>query len=158
MLSKVRSTCRLPSPVSVLGTEKAARGFIDFIRSSKLSMSIDRNLRSSTDGKGSLASPERSDITPMTNGTCTFFWAPYSSTSYSICTRGARLRAMNFWLLCLATGHLQRTCSRLMCTLRYDTRKLPLLIPDATHVLDRRQGIRRKLREHLQEVSRYQPL
>jgi hypothetical protein len=35
-------------------------------------------------------------MTPMTNGTWTFFCAPYSSTSYSICTRGARLRPMNF--------------------------------------------------------------
>ena len=36
------------------------------------------------------------DMTPMTNGNCTFFSAPYNSTSYSICTRGARLRPMNF--------------------------------------------------------------
>ncbi len=31
---------QLPSPVSVFGTLNATRGFIDFIRSSKLSMSI----------------------------------------------------------------------------------------------------------------------
>src|SRR5882724_11335410 len=109
MLSNVRSIERLPSPVSVFGTENAARGFIDFMRSSKLSMSICRNLRSSTDGSGSFESPDRSDITPMTKGTCTFFIAPYNSTSYSICTRGARLRAMNFWLLGLATRHLLET-------------------------------------------------
>ena len=54
MLSKVMSTDMLPSPVSVLGTAKAARGFIDFMRSSKLSTSISRNLRSATDGRGIL--------------------------------------------------------------------------------------------------------
>lgn len=35
-------------------------------------------------------------MTPMTKGSWTFFSAPYSSTSYSICTRGARFLAMNF--------------------------------------------------------------
>ena len=39
---------------------------------------------------------DRSDITPITNGICTFFCAPYSSSSYLICTRGTRFRAMNF--------------------------------------------------------------
>jgi hypothetical protein len=76
MLSNVMSTARLPSPVRVFGTVKATRGFIDFMRSSKLSMSMLTNLRSSTDGSGSFASPERSAMTPMTNGTWTFFWAP----------------------------------------------------------------------------------
>ncbi len=96
MLSKVMSTARLPSPVSVFGTVNATRGFIDFIRSSKLSTSISSILRSATAGSGSVGLPERSDITPTTNGSCTFFCEPYVSTSYSICTRGARLRAMNF--------------------------------------------------------------
>jgi hypothetical protein len=35
-------------------------------------------------------------MTPTTNGSWTFFSEPYVSTSYSIWTRGARLRAMNF--------------------------------------------------------------
>ena len=48
MLSNVMSTLMLPSPVSVLGTWKATRGFIAFRRSSKLSTSISRNLRSAT--------------------------------------------------------------------------------------------------------------
>ena len=42
MLSNVMSTLRLPSPVSVLGTANATRGFIDFRRSSKLSTLISR--------------------------------------------------------------------------------------------------------------------
>src|SRR6516225_7349088 len=99
MLSNVMSTLRLPSPVSVLGTANATRGFIDFRRSSKLSTSISRNLRSATGASGSAGLPDRSAITPMTNGICIFLFEPYSSTSYSIWTRGARLRAMNFWLL-----------------------------------------------------------
>ena len=45
------STLRLPSPVSVLGTWNATRGFIAFRRSSKLSTSISRNLRSATGGQ-----------------------------------------------------------------------------------------------------------
>ncbi len=96
MLSKVMSTARLPSPVSVLGTVKATRGFIDFSRSSKLSTSISSILRSATAGSGSDGLPDRSAMTPTTKGNCTFFSEPYVSTSYSICTRGARLRAMNF--------------------------------------------------------------
>ncbi len=96
MLSKVMSTLKLPSPVNVFGTAKAVRGFIAFRRLSKLSTSISSGLRSSTGGNSSAGFPERSARTPMTNGTCTFFSAPYTSTSYSICTRGARLRAMNF--------------------------------------------------------------
>ncbi len=99
MLSNVMSTLRLPSPVSVLGTANATRGFIDFRRSSKLSTSISRNLRSATGARGSAGLPDRSAMTPITNGICIFLLEPYSSTSYSIWTRGARLRAMNFWLL-----------------------------------------------------------
>src|SRR3546814_17065893 len=45
MLSKVMSTLRLPSPVSVFGTVKDTRGFIDLIRVSKLSMEITTALR-----------------------------------------------------------------------------------------------------------------
>ena len=96
MLSNVSSTLRLPSPVSVFGTWNAARGFSAFMRLSKLSTSMSRNLRSATGGSGSAGLPDRSASTPMTNGSWIFFSAPYSSTSYSICTRGARLRAMNF--------------------------------------------------------------
>ena len=44
MLSNVMSTARLPSPVSVFGTLNATRGFIDFMRSSKLSTSIAQEL------------------------------------------------------------------------------------------------------------------
>ena len=76
-----------------------ASGFMDFMRESKLSTSTSRNLRSATGGSGSLGLPDRSDNTPITKGSCTFFSAPYSSTSYSIWTRGARFLAMNFWLL-----------------------------------------------------------
>ncbi len=76
MLLKVMSTARLPSPVSVLGTVKATRGFIDFMRSSKLSMSISSILRSATGGSGSVGLPDRSDITPTTKGSCTFFSDP----------------------------------------------------------------------------------
>ena len=96
MLSKVNSTFRLPSPVSVLGTWNAARGFMAFIRESKLSTSISRNFRSSTPGSGSAGLPDRSASTPITKGSWIFFSAPYNSTAYSICTRGALLRAMNF--------------------------------------------------------------
>ncbi|RMS56811.1 hypothetical protein ALP65_02684 [Pseudomonas aeruginosa] len=45
---------------------------------------------------GSAGLPARSAMTPMTKGSWTFFSAPYNSTSYSICTRGARFLAMNF--------------------------------------------------------------
>ena len=76
MLSNVMSTARLPSPVSVLGTWNATRGFIAFMRASKLSTSISRNLRSATGGSGSLGLPDRSDSTPITKGSCTFFSAP----------------------------------------------------------------------------------
>ena len=96
MLSKVSSTLRLPSPVSVFGTWKATRGFIAFMRLSKLSTSMSRNLRSATGGSGSAGLPDRSAITPMTKGSWIFFSRRRVSTSYSICTRGARLRAMNF--------------------------------------------------------------
>jgi hypothetical protein len=96
MLSKVMSRLMLPSPVSVLGTWKATRGFCALRKESKLSTSTSVNLRSATGASGSAGLPERSDSTPMTKGSCTFFLEPYSSTSYSICTRGARLREMNF--------------------------------------------------------------
>ena len=68
MLLNVMSTARLPSPVSVFGTVKATRGFIDFSRSSKLSMSISSILRSTMGGSGSVGLPDRSDITPTTKG------------------------------------------------------------------------------------------
>ena len=76
MFSKVRSTARLPSPVSVLGTMKATRGFIAFMRLSKLSTSNSRNLRSATGGRGSTGLPARSAMTPITKGNWTFFSAP----------------------------------------------------------------------------------
>ena len=76
MLSKVMSTARLPSPVNVFGTMNATRGFIDFMRSSKLSTSISSILRSTTAGSGSAGLPDRSDITPTTKGNCTFFSEP----------------------------------------------------------------------------------
>ena len=76
MLSKVMSTASLPWSVSVFGTSSATRGFIDFRRSSKLSTSISRNLRSATGGNGSAGLPDRSENTPMTNGNCTVFSAP----------------------------------------------------------------------------------
>ena len=53
MLSNVSSTLILPSPVSVLGTWNAARGFSAFIRLSKLSTSMSRNFRSATGASGS---------------------------------------------------------------------------------------------------------
>ena len=59
-------------------------------------MSISSIFRSTTAGSGSDGLPDRSDITPTTNGSWTFFSDPYVSTSYSICTRGARFLAMNF--------------------------------------------------------------
>ena len=80
----------------VFGTMKATRGLIAFMRSSKLSTSISSILRSATGCSGSAGLPDRSDITPTTKGSWTFFSDPYVSTSYSICTRGQRLRAMNF--------------------------------------------------------------
>jgi len=76
MLSKVMSTGRLPSPVRVLGTWNATRGFMLLRRSSKLSTSISRNLRSATGARASAGLPERSAITPMTKGRLTFFSAP----------------------------------------------------------------------------------
>jgi hypothetical protein len=76
MLSKVTSTCRLPSPVSVLGTLKLTRGFIACRRLSKLSTSISSALRCSTGASSLSLAPDSSDSTPMTNGTCTFFCAP----------------------------------------------------------------------------------
>ena len=76
MLSKVMSTGMLPSPVSVFGTWNATRGFIAFMRSSKLSTSISRNLRSATGGSGSAGLPDRSAMTPITNGNWIFFSAP----------------------------------------------------------------------------------
>src|SRR5262245_24757953 len=106
MFSNVMSTDMLPSPVSVLGTVNCTLGFMERNRSSKLSTSIVRALRSATAGSSSADLPDRSASTPITNGSWIFFSAPYSSTSYSIWTRGARFRALNFWLLCLAKGHL----------------------------------------------------
>src|SRR5215470_19776095 len=69
-------------------------------------MSMSRNLRSATGGGVSDDLPERLASTPITKGSWIFFSAPYSSTSYSIWTRGARFRAMNFWLLAFAMSHL----------------------------------------------------
>src|SRR5260221_4380023 len=68
MLSKLRSMLSLPSPVSVLSTWKATRGLMDFMRASKLSMSISRNLRSAISGSGSTGLPDRSASTPITKG------------------------------------------------------------------------------------------
>ena len=66
----------LPSPLSVLGTSKAARGFMDFMRSSKLSTSNSRNLRSATGASGSTGLPDKSANTPITKGNWTVFCAP----------------------------------------------------------------------------------
>ena len=74
--SNVMSTLSIPSPVSVFGTWNATRGATDFIRSSKLSTSISRNLRSGKSGNGSARLPARSEITPITNGNCTLRSAP----------------------------------------------------------------------------------
>jgi len=60
----------------VFSTLKATRGFMDFMRESKLSTSISRNLRSDTGGSGSSGLPDRSAITPITKGNWTFFSAP----------------------------------------------------------------------------------
>jgi hypothetical protein len=76
MLSNVISTFISPSPVSTLGTPNATRGFIAFIRESKLSTSNMSILRSATGGSASAGLPARSAITPIVNGTCTFFCAP----------------------------------------------------------------------------------
>src|SRR5215469_4442218 len=65
---------------------------------------MSRKRRSATVGSGCAGLPDRSASTPITNGSSTFLAEPYSSTSYSICTRGARLRAMNFCALALAMG------------------------------------------------------
>ena len=51
------------------------------------------------ESSGELADKFTVAMTTITNGICIFLLEPYSSTSYSIWTRGARLRAMNFWLL-----------------------------------------------------------
>ena len=76
MLSKLMSTFMSPSPVSALGTENAARGFMAFMRESKLSVSISRNFRSATGASGSAGLPDKSASTPMMKGSCTFFCAP----------------------------------------------------------------------------------
>ena len=85
----------LSSP-SLFSTPKARPGSMRDMRSSKLSMSNSRNSRSATSSfstPGSL--PERSAITPMTNGISIFLSALYGS-SYEMCTRGIRLRRINF--------------------------------------------------------------
>jgi len=85
-------------PVSVFGTENALAVFIDFIRSSKL---IDVDLQKlalvNSRQAAPLESPDRSDITPITKGNLHLFLRPVTTRrSYSIWTRGARLRAMIF--------------------------------------------------------------
>src|SRR5262245_4390746 len=140
MLSKVMSTMRLPSPVSVFGTWNATRGFIALRRWSKLSISMSRNFRSATSGSGSAGLPERFAITPMTKGSWIFFSAPSSSTSYSIWTRGARLRAMNFWLLALAISHLLG------------------LLDLAGQLLDRREAVGHQVLHDLEEIHLDEPL
>ena len=65
--------------VSVFGdsaVNEAFGGLIAFIRSEKLSMSISRDLRSSSGAKGSEGLPARSAMTPTTNGSWIFFSAP----------------------------------------------------------------------------------
>jgi hypothetical protein len=76
MLSNVMSTNSRPSPDNVFGTANATRGFIAFIRLSKLSMSILKNRRSPTAGSGSTGLPDKSASTPITNGNSTFFSEP----------------------------------------------------------------------------------
>ncbi|MNS82739.1 hypothetical protein D3C72_1164920 [compost metagenome] len=76
MLSKVMSTINWPSSDSVLATGNATRGFIAFMRSSKLSTSMLKNFRSATGGSGSTCVPERSASTPITNGSSIFFSEP----------------------------------------------------------------------------------
>src|SRR3954471_6191878 len=141
MLSKVMSTLMLPSPVRAFGTEKAARGLIAFMRLSKLSTSTSRNLRSATGGSGSLGLPDRSDRTPITKGSCTFFSAPYNSTSYSICTRGARFLAMNFWLL-VAMG----------------TPWVGLRVAGAGELFDLMQTVGHEVADDVDEVLAHEPL
>ena len=63
----LQSLASAPKPNDT-ATENATRGFIDFMRASKLSTSTSRNLRSDTGGSASSGLPDRSDITPITNG------------------------------------------------------------------------------------------
>ncbi|MNN91571.1 hypothetical protein D3C81_2097020 [compost metagenome] len=77
MLWKVMSTLsRLPSSFRVFSTWKAARGLSDFMRSSKLSMSISRKRRSASAAGASTGLPSRSAMTPMTKGSWIFFSEP----------------------------------------------------------------------------------
>ena len=76
MLRNEMSTITCPSPESVLGTLKATRGEMAFMRSSKLSTSMSRNWRSATGGSGWTGLPDRSAITPITKGSSTFFSLP----------------------------------------------------------------------------------
>ena len=76
MLSNVISTAILPSPVSEFGTVNCTLGFIDLRRSSKLSTSIVRALRSATAGSSSDDLPDKSASTPMTKGSWIFFSDP----------------------------------------------------------------------------------
>src|SRR4029453_13864113 len=103
MLSKVSSTFRLPSPVSVLGTANATRGFIAFMRLSKLSTSISRNLRSSTGGSGCAGFPDKWARTPMTKGRGNlFFPAVQRDVVLDLHARGAITRDE---LLTTCLGH-----------------------------------------------------
>src|SRR5689334_12021955 len=141
------------------------------MRASKLSTSMSRNLRSATGGKGSLGLPDRSDSTPMTNGSCTFFSAPYSSTSYSICTLGARLRAMNFWLLMTYDSSSSSTFARcgrtslaLLCTRLtariYGRPVLPsfVLVAFSGHHFDLFHTVGRQILQNIDEIEGYQLL
>src|SRR5262249_8444184 len=121
-------------------------------------MSMSRYLRSATSGSGSAGLPDRFAMTPMMNGSWIFFSAPYSSTSYSIWTRGARLRAMNFWLLAFAMSLLlgsQAPDAR--AAVRIAVRALALF-QVAGQPLEIREAIGQEILDDLHEILLHQPL
>ena len=82
----------LPSSASVFSTFISTPGVIRFMTSSNESRSIATNLRSLSGLSGSVGLPEKSPITPTTNGSSLTTVAPSVSTSYVMCTRGFRTR------------------------------------------------------------------
>jgi hypothetical protein len=104
MLSKVDVDRQVALAGQRVGHLTATRGFIAFRRSSKLSTSISRNLRSADRRQRlGLALARQVGQHAHHEGQLHLLLGAVVSTSYSICTRGARLRAMNFWLLSLPT-------------------------------------------------------
>jgi len=73
MLSNVMSIAMLPSPVSVFGTLKSHARLHRLHAIVEIVDVIARNLRSSTEGSGSLASAERSLMNAHHEGHLTFF-------------------------------------------------------------------------------------